>query len=101
MAAHVLNDRGLPVTLGAEPSPTERKVSADDIIPCAKSNCNRCWGKGFMNVAHPGQVTPSRLVCRCAVKRFLAQNKGKVVMDKQGSLFYKEVESADVQASLR
>ena len=69
----------------------EKSVPPSAIVPHAKPNCNRCWGKGATSIKPNGQAKSVNLVCRCAVKRFLAANKGKVVMDKTGHLFYKEV----------
>jgi hypothetical protein len=69
----------------------EKSVPTANVAPHAKSNCNRCWGKGPTSLTPTGQTKVVNFVCRCAVKRFLAANKGKVVMDKTGHLFYKEV----------
>ena len=71
----------------------EKSVPTVDVVPHAKSNCNRCWGKGLTPLKPVGQTKFVNVVRRCAVKRFLAANKGKVVMDKGGHLFYKEASS--------
>lgn len=65
-------------------------VPVGDIATCAKPNCNRCWGKGALTLTPAGQSKSVNLVCRCAVKRFLAKNRGKVVMDGDKKLFYEE-----------
>ena len=69
----------------------EKPVPSSDIVPYAKPNCTKCWGKGKLSIAPAGQTEAVGLICRCDVKRFLVANKGKTIMDKTGHLFYKKV----------
>lgn len=73
------------------------QVPTNDIVAHAKPNCNRCWGKGQLTLTPAGQEVTVNLVCRCAVRRFLSANKGCVVMDKEGHLFYKNLSMGEVQ----
>ena len=81
-----------PDLQNAESVPTERAVPSAHIVACAKLNCPRCWGKGELEITLPGQKKAERIICRCAVKRFLIANKGRVAMTSSNGhhqYFYK------------
>lgn len=67
-------------------------VPPEDIMKCAKPRCSLCYGRGKLTFKEVGGGDKSEVsVCNCALKRFVAQNRGHLAVSRDKKLFYRQV----------
>src|ERR1700690_915031 len=86
------SDDSLPTSKPAEDSVTLTPVPSEDIMACAKPKCSLCYGRGKLTVKEIGGGDKSEVsVCNCAIKRFVAENRGRLAVSRDKKLFYRQV----------
>lgn len=66
-------------------------VPDDDISRCAKPNCLTCHGRGKLIIRPPNSKESRTIVCRCAYRRFIAENQSRLSVGKDRQLYYRKL----------